>query len=112
MTLGNLSAPTTRKAPFASIKETWIAPTMLPVYCVCRLVREETGSSPDRGRWVTPWAYRTTNGVNPAEIALALTHTSRPTYSTKVLGRVRQYSGSAAASRQYQKRNTVHRREL
>ena len=109
MALGNLSVQTTREAPPALMRETFIAPTMLPVYCVCRLIREETESSPDRERSGTPRTYRTAHGVNPAE--LALTRTSRPTYFTKVLGRVRPYPGSAAASRQYQKRNTVHRRE-
>ncbi len=104
-----LVARTTRRVPSALMRETCIAPTMLPVYCVCRLIRDETESSPDRERSGTPRTYRTTDGANPAE--LALTHTSRPTYFTKVLGRVRQYSGGAAASPQYPKRNTVHRRE-
>ena len=109
MAFETLVAQTTREAPSTQMREAFIAPKMLPVYCVCRLIREETESSPDRERSVTPRTYRTTYGVNPAE--LALTHTSRPTYFTKVLGRVRQYSGSAAASRQYPKRNTVQRRE-
>jgi hypothetical protein len=109
MVLGNLSAPTTRRVSSALMRETCVAPKMLPVCCVCELIRDETGPSFNRERWVTPWTYRTTHGVNPAE--LALTHTSRPTYSTKVLGRVRQYSGSAAASHQYPKRNTVRRRK-
>ena len=109
MALGNVVAQTTRKAPSAPMRETCIAPKILPLYCVCRLIRDETGSSLNRERWVTPRTYPTTHGVNPVE--LALTHTSRPTYFRKVLGRVRQYSESAAASRQYPKRHTVHRRE-
>jgi hypothetical protein len=109
MALGTLVAQTTLEALSPPMRETFVAPTMLPFYCVCRLIRDETESSPDRERSVTPRTYRTTYGVNPAE--LALTNTSCPTYFTKVLGRVRQYSGSAAASRQYPKRNTVQRRE-
>ena len=109
MALGNAVAQTTREALSPPMRETFVAPTMLPVYCVCRLIRDETESSPDRERSVTPRTYRTAYGENPPK--LALTRTSRPTYFTKVLGRVRQYSGSAAASRRYPKRNTVHRRE-
>ena len=109
MAIEGLFAPKTCEAPSAPMRETFIAPTVLAACCVCRLIRDEAGSTPDRERWVTPRTYRTTYGVNPAE--LALTHTSRPTYFTKVLGRVRQYSGSAAASHQYPKRNTLHRRE-
>jgi hypothetical protein len=109
MALGNVVAQTTRKAPSAPMRETCIAPKILPLYCVCRLIRDVTESFPDRERSVTPRTYRTTHGVNPAE--LTLTHTTRPTYFTKVLGRVRQYSESAAASRQFPKRHTVHRRE-
>jgi hypothetical protein len=108
MALGTLFAQTTRKTPSAPMRETCIAPKMLPVCRVSGLIRDETGSSPDRERWVTPRTYRTTHGVNPVE--LALTHTSRPTYFTKVLGRVRQHSERVAASRQYPKRHTVHRR--
>ena len=109
MALGNVVAQTTREARPALMSETCIAPKMFPVCRVSGLIRGETGSSPDRERSVTPWTYRTTHGVNPVE--LALTHTTRPTYFTKVLGRVRQHSESAAASRQYPKRHTVHRRE-
>ena len=110
MALETLAAQTTREALSPPMRETFIAPKMLPVCRVFGLIRDETGSSPDRERSVTPWTYRTAHGVNPAE--LALTRTSHPTYFTKVLGRVRQYSESAAASRQYPKRHTMHRREL
>jgi hypothetical protein len=109
MALGNVLAQTTRKVPSTPMREMCIAPTLLPVRCVYGLIRDETGSSFDRERWVTPRTYRTTHGVNPT--TRALTRTARPTNFTKVLGRVRQYSGSAAASRQYLKCNTVQRRE-
>ena len=109
MILGTLIAQTTREALSPPMRETCLAPTLLPVCRVSGLIRDETGSSPDRERWVTPQTYRQTHGVHPVE--LALTHTYCLTYFTKVLGRVRQHSESAAASRQYPKRHTVHRRE-
>ena len=89
MALGTLFAQTTRKAPSAPMRETFIAPTILPVCCVCGLIRDETGSSPDRERWVTPRTYRTTHGVNPAEFPL--THTYCPTCFTKAQETTRQY---------------------
>jgi len=89
MTLGTLFAQTTRKAPSAPMRETFIAPTMLPVCCVCGLIRDEAGPSPDRERWVTPRTYRTTHGVNPTK--LALTHSYCQKCFTKVMGTVRQY---------------------
>ena len=109
MALETLVAQTIHEAPSSPMREAFIAPKILPVYCVCGLIRYKSRSSHHRDRWVTPQIYRTTHGVNPDE--RALTHPFHPTYFTKVLGRVRQYSGSAAASRQNPKRNTVHRRE-
>ena len=109
MALGNVVAQTTRAALSPPMRETCIAPKLLPACRVSGLIRDESRSSLHRERWVTPQTYRQTHGVNPVE--LALTHTYCPTYFTKVLGRVRQYSGSAAVSRQYPKRHTVHRRE-
>lgn len=73
MALETLVAPTTRGALSTPMRETFVAPTMLPVCCVCELIRDETGSIPDREHWVTPLMYRTTYGVNPADFPL--THT-------------------------------------
>ena len=89
MTLETLVAQITRKAPSAPMRETFIAPKMLPVCCVCGLIRDETGSSPDRERWVTPRTYRMAHGVNPTEIAL--THTYCPTCFRKTQATVMQY---------------------
>jgi hypothetical protein len=89
MALGNLSAQTTRKAPSAPMSETFIAPMVLPVCCVCRLIRDKTESSPDRERWVTQRTYRKTHGVNPADFLL--THTYCPECFTQVMGTVSQY---------------------
>ena len=109
MAPGTVVAQTIRAARPALMSETCIAPKLLPACRVSGLIRDESRSSLHRERWVTPQTYRQTHGVNPVE--LALTHTYCPTYFTKVLGRVRQHSESAAASRQYPKRHTVHRRE-
>jgi hypothetical protein len=89
MTLGNVVAQTTHEARPALMSETCIAPKMLSVCCVCGLIRDETGSSPDRERWVTPRTYRTTHGVNPAK--LALTHTYCQTCFAKAQETTRQY---------------------
>ena len=89
MAFGNLSVQTTRQAPSAPMREAVVAPTLLPVCCVCGLIRDETGSSPNRERWVTPRTYRKTHGTNPADCLL--THIYCPTCFTRVMGRVRQY---------------------
>lgn len=81
MALGNLSAPTTRKAHSASMRETFIAPMMLPVCCVCGLIRDATQSFPDRECWITSRTYRKTHGANPADFPL--THTYCPKCFTK-----------------------------
>lgn len=80
---------TTREALSAPMRETVIAPTLLPVCCVCKLVRDDTRFPPGRGRWVTQRLYCETYGVNPTE--LALTHTYCPECFTKVQETVRQY---------------------
>ena len=89
MTLEGLFTWTTRRAPSAPMRETVIAPTMLPICCVCELIRDETGFPPDRERWVTSRAYRTTHGVNPTEIAR--THTYCPECFRKAQETVTQY---------------------
>ena len=45
MAFENVVAQTTREAPSALMRETFIAPKMLPVCCVCELIRDETASS-------------------------------------------------------------------
>jgi hypothetical protein len=89
MALGTLFAQTTRKALSALMRQTFIAPMLLPVCCVCELIRDETGSSPNRERWVTPRTYRRIYGVNPADFPL--THTYCLKCFTKVQDTTRQY---------------------
>ena len=91
MSFEKLSAQTTREAPSAPkrIRETFIAPTLLPVCCGCRLIRDDTRFSPGRELWVTQQTYRKNHGVNPTE--LTLTHTYCPKCFTKAQDTVRQY---------------------
>jgi hypothetical protein len=83
MSYEELSPQTTREAPSAPkrIRETFIAPTLLPVCCGCRLIRDDTRFSPGRELWVSQQTYRENHGVNPTE--LALTHTYCPKCFTK-----------------------------
>ena len=82
-------ARTTPPAPPALRSATRIAPRLLPVCCVCELIRDETKFPPDRERWVTPQAYRQTHGENPTK--LVHTHTYCPQCFTKVQASVEQY---------------------
>ena len=72
MAVDTLFAQITLEAPSASKREM----VLLPVCCVCRLIRDETRSSPHRAHWVTKRMYRKTHGVNPADFPL--THTYCP----------------------------------
>ena len=71
------------EAPSASRRET----LLLPVCCLCRLVRDETGASLDGARWVRQRTYRKTHGVNPADCVL--THTYCPGCFTQVMETMR-----------------------
>jgi hypothetical protein len=76
-------AQITQAASSASRKET----PLLPVCCLCRLIRDEIGASPDRARWVTQRTYRKTHGVNPA--SCLQTHTYCPKCLTQVMATIR-----------------------
>ena len=76
-----LSAQIIHEASSASGRET----LMLPVCCICGLLRDETGASLDGERWVTQLAYRQTYGVDPADCLL--THTYCPDCFTQVMDR-------------------------
>ena len=51
MSFLELLAQTTREASPAPMRETFVAPTMLPVCCVCSLIRDESRSFHHRERW-------------------------------------------------------------
>jgi hypothetical protein len=70
MAVETLVAQITPEAPFALRRET----ALLPVCCVCRLIRDETRSSLHGEHWVTERMYRKTHGVNPADCLLTHTH--------------------------------------
>ena len=88
MFLENLFRETPREAPFAPVRETFIAPTLLPACCACGLVQDKAGATPDLERWISQRTYRETHGVNPTE--LELTHTYCPTCFEKVQETMRQ----------------------
>ncbi len=93
MARGNLFAQTTGEAPAALMDKTFIAPTLLPVCCVCKLIRDKTGPSPDRERWITLRAYQKTHGLNPTHVPL--THTYCPNCFTQAMGTVRRSLGES-----------------
>ena len=85
MALETVFAQLTHEAPFASKREI----SMLPVCCLCRLIRDEQRVSLDRERWVTRRTYLKTHGVNPADCVLAYTYC--PSCFTQVMETTRQH---------------------
>jgi hypothetical protein len=83
MAVVTLFAQITHEAPSVSIAET----PLLPICCLCRLIRDETGASLAGGRWVTQRAYQKTHGVNPANCNL--THTYCPGCFTQTMETMR-----------------------
>ena len=73
----------THVAPSALRKET----PLLPVCCLCRLIRVEIGPSLDSARWVTQRTYRKSHGVNPADCLQ--THTYCPGCFTQAMETIR-----------------------
>ena len=59
---------------------------MLPICCVCGLIREEEGGSPIAEHWITKQAYRETHGVDPG--TCRLTHTYCPTCYSKFMNQI------------------------
>jgi hypothetical protein len=89
MSIEKTNTRTTRDAPSAPRRETFIAPTLLPICCACKLIRDDTRLSPGRKLWITQQTYCETHGVNTDE--LALTHTSCPECFMKAQDTSRQY---------------------
>lgn|GEM_PF-1021996 len=71
------SAPTTYQAGFSMKEAPFIVPALLPVCCVCGLIRDERGASLEFASWLTPQIYRDTHGIEPNDSSL--THTYCPT---------------------------------
>ena len=71
-----LVAQTSREAPVVPIRAPVIPPTLLPVCCICRKIRDHTGPSSDDEHWITQRTYRKTHGINRIKPAdFLLTHT-------------------------------------
>jgi hypothetical protein len=85
----NLFTQTSREARSNPTRKTFITPALLPVCCVCGLIREKPGPFPDRERWVTQRAYQQPHGVHQADVLF--THTYCPKCFTQVMGTVSQY---------------------
>jgi hypothetical protein len=83
MVVETLFAQITHIRPSSSRKET----PLLPVCCLCRLIRDEIGTSPDSARWITQRTYRKTHGVNP--VNCLQTHTYCPGCLTQVMETIR-----------------------
>jgi hypothetical protein len=73
----------TQTASSAPRKET----PLLPVCCLCKLIRDEIGASPDRARWISQRTYRKTHGINP--VNCLQTHTYCPGCFTQVMETIR-----------------------
>ena len=78
------SARTTPETPSALRNEPFTQPTLLPVCCLCGLIRDNRGSSPDPERWLTPRTYQQTHGVHPDDCSFT------PTYCPACLTKVRE----------------------
>ncbi|TKB34730.1 MAG: hypothetical protein E8D51_01980 [Nitrospira sp.] len=77
------------RPPSASMNDLFIASTLLPVCCVCGLIRDDRRCPPGLDCWLTQRTYRAAHGIDPSEIAQ--THTYCPECFTKVQESVRQY---------------------
>ena len=69
--------------------EAYVALRLLPVCCVCGLVRDETDSSSHRTLWVTPGSYRRAHNVHSTD--LRFTHTYCPDCFLQAQNRMREF---------------------
>ena len=83
MAVETLFAQIAHEAPSYSRRET----ALLPVCCVCGLLRDDKGPAFDDERWVTQRTYQTTHGINPSDCLR--THTYCPQCFTQVRERMR-----------------------
>jgi len=61
-------------------------PSLLPLCCMCGLVRDEPANSLDHERWVPRRTYQKTHGAMPDDCVL--THTYCPNCFTQVMERM------------------------
>jgi len=73
----------------SSRPEAYMAPLLLPVCCVCGLIRDETASLSSRMSWVTPRSYRRTHNVRSTD--LLLTHSYCPDCLLQAQIRMREF---------------------
>ena len=63
-------------------------PVLIPVCCVCGLIRDDSRSAPIHTRWITLKAYRLAHNVRSNE--LFFTHTYCPDCLAKVYEKLKQ----------------------
>jgi hypothetical protein len=78
-----LFAQIVHEAPSDSRREM----ALLPVFCMCELLRDDTGPSLDDERWITQRTYQKIHGGAPAEGGLI--HTYCPKCFTQVMDRIK-----------------------
>lgn len=77
---------------------TWLNhPLLLPVCCICGLIRDDVASTPAHACWITLASYRSRHQMPSTD--LVFTHTYCPDCLTQVQERVRQYFNEQRAQR-------------
>jgi hypothetical protein len=59
---------------------------LVPVCCICQLLRDEAEITVDHERWVTKRTYRKAHGATPNDARL--THTYCPNCFSQLMGRI------------------------
>jgi hypothetical protein len=98
----NLLTEDTREVPSVPMREKVLAQSLLPVCCVCNLIRDETRSPCDKEHWVTPRTFRKIHGANPDD--LPVTHTYCPECFKMAMGVVSQHLRESCGSLPIQER--------
>lgn len=70
-------------------QEAYVVPRLLPVCCVCRLVRDEADSASHRTLWLTAGSYRRAHNVHSTD--LRFTHTYCPDCLLQAQNRMREF---------------------
>ncbi len=83
------AAQPVRQTGPSSCPEIQVARVLLPVCCVCGLVRDETDPLSHRTLWVTPGSYRKTHHLH--SINIPFTHTYCPACFRKAKASMKQF---------------------